>query len=277
MSFKIECECPICERNEKKELRSFAIGYIEEGKDILSMTCNSGHTFEAILAVPKFAFMYENGLTAFNAGFYFEAFSCFYSSLELFRIDFIKAYFIEINSHEPNLVEEQLKYIKYSERIYGIYMMCYGLYFKDRADAKDRKNPNKKYIDDDDKKLRNNVYHAGKIITRQECADIGYRIYDYIRTIYQDFKEIPSSPESDHAFLFPAIMNFNANKARILQEQYPSALVISSDIYTSLSLNTDFSDDNLPSFDDLLAINNRLNKRKDITELIVNSEYFREQ
>jgi hypothetical protein len=70
---------------------------------------------------------------------------------------------------------------------------------------------------------------------------------------------------------------FNASKVRLLQEKYPSALVISSDVYTSLSLNTDFSDDNLPSFDDLLAINNRLNKRKDITELIVNSEYFREQ
>jgi hypothetical protein len=42
-----------------------------------------------------------------------------------------------------------------------------------QLDVKDKKNSNKKYIDDDDKKLRNNVYHAGKIITKKECADMG--------------------------------------------------------------------------------------------------------
>lgn len=249
MSFKVTHVCPNC---RKSEVITFAVGELNEDREIIEMRCINGHIFQASLGVPKFAFMYENGLSAFRDGFFFEAFSCFYSALELFRIDFIKTYFCEIESHDINQVEDQLKYIKLSERIYGIYSMCYGLYFDDKADKIDKKNPKKKIISAEDKKLRNDVIHAGKIITENECRDLGYKIYEYIRTIYQTFV----APEFENDDIpAPAMMFFNSKKAFKLKEVVPSLTVIANDGNTSMQLNTIIDLDDLPSFDDLLIYN----------------------
>ncbi|TLQ15695.1 hypothetical protein [Pseudolactococcus raffinolactis] len=282
MSFKINCICNICESIPENTQISFAIGYVENLESEVKMKCSNGHVFTALLQVPKFAFMFENGLTAFNKGFYIEAFSCFYSAIELFRIDFSSAYFHSYESKSVNELKKHFKSIKISERIYGIYKLALGLYSGDSADKefttiKIKGNKNKNITE-----LRNLVVHAGHIPSKNEVEQVGYSIYKYIIKIYQTFNI--KEHDADDPFPWPAIMQYYFDSIveycqenildyqDISQNKDSRYTIIASDTYTGLKLNTVLEISNLPTFKDLLEINKGHNINKDVTEKIVNKE-----
>jgi len=275
MSLKIEHACPICDQNDNLQIRSFSIGYLEDNTDTLTMQCNNGHTFEAVLGIPKFAFMFENGLTAYNSEFYFEAFSCFYSALELFRVDFIKAFYSEIHGYSSFMIDEQLSYIKLSERIYGIYMLCFSLYFNEKADKKSSSIVGNVALPDKAKTLRNSVVHAGKIISKEECRELGSTLYNYIRTIYQKF-ELPSSHDESLTSPYPAIYSYYAKKSAQIKSDGSEIVIISSDTLTSIELTSVLDLENLPKFEELLKKNANRNINKDGAEYIVKSITFKQ-
>ena len=283
MSFKIDHICNICESKPENTQRSFAIGYIENLDSQVKMNCSDGHEFTALLEIPKFAFMFENGLTAFNNGFYIEAFSCFYSAIELFRVDFSLAYFHSYEGKSVNELKKHFEAIKISERIYGVYKLALGLYSGDSADKefttiKIKVDNKKKEITE----LRNLVVHAGHIPSKNEVEQVGYSIYKYIINIYQTFN-IKEHDANDSLPWF-AIMQYYSNSTveycrdnkinykAVYQNQDLNYTIISSDIHTSLSLNSGLNISKLPTFEDLLEKNQKHNINKDITEKIVNEE-----
>ena len=201
MSFKIDHICNICESKPENTQRSFAIGYVENLDSQVKMKCSDGHEFTALLEIPKFAFMFENGLTAFNNGFYIEAFSCFYSAIELFRVDFSLAYFHSYEGKSVNELKKHFEAIKNSERIYGIYKLALGLYSGDSADKefttiKIKVDKNKKITE-----LRNLVVHAGHIPSKNEVEQVGYSIYKYIIKIEKNNKIEQKNPMDYIQFL----------------------------------------------------------------------------
>lgn len=283
MSFKIDHICNICESKPENTQRSFAIGYVENLDSQVKMKCSNGHEFTALLEVPKFAFMFENGLTAFNNGFYIEAFSCFYSAIELFRIDFSLAYFHSYEGKKAMVLQKHFKSIKYSERLYGIYQLALGLYSNKFAD-KDFRNIQIKgeHSNKNITELRNLVVHTGYIPSKNEVEQVGYSIYKYIVTIYQTFN-IKEHDDNDPLpwfaimqYYFDSIVEYcrdnKINYKAVYQNQDLNYTIISSDIYTSLSLNSGLNISKLPTFEDLLEKNKKHNINKDITEKIVNEE-----
>lgn len=287
MSFKIYCNCNHCEQASEGVV-SYAIGYIGNTEPEVKMECSKGHNFTALNHIPKFAIMFENGLTAFNNGFYIEAFSCFYSAIELFRIDFSRAYFHSYEGKSVNELKKHFKSIKNSERIYGIYKLALGLYSGDSADKEFTtikiKGDNKT---NDITKLRNLVVHAGHIPSKIEVEQVGYSIYKYIINIYQTFN-IKEHDANDSLPWF-AIMQYyfdstieycrdnKINYKAVYQNQDLNYTIISSDIHTSLSLNSGLNISKLPTFEDLLEKNKKHNINKDITEKIVNEEIIRKK
>lgn len=279
MSFKINYSCHICESIPENTQRSFAIGYVENLDSQVKMKCNNGHEFTALLQVPKFAFMFENGLTAFNNGFYIEAFSCFYSAIELFRIDFSLAYFHSYEGKSVNELKNLFNKLKRSEQYKGVYEITYGLYYE-KSRYKDRVNTEK--IANNLVNLRNEVVHSGHIPSKEEAENLGYSIYKSIITTYQTFN-IKGHPDTD-PFPWPAIMQYYSDSIveycqenildyqDISQNKDSRYTIIASDTYTGLKLNTGLEISNLPTFKDLLEINKGHNINKDVTEKIVNKE-----
>lgn len=282
MSFKIYCNCNHCEQASEGVV-SYAIGYIGNTEPEVKMECSKGHNFTALNHIPKFAIMFENGLTAFNNGFYIEAFSCFYSAIELFRVDFSLAYFHSYEGKKVMDLKKHFKSIKNSERIYGIYKLALGLYSGDSADKEFTTIKIKGDNETNDiTKLRNLVVHAGHIPSKIEVEQVGYSIYNYIINIYQTFN-IKEHDANDSLPWF-AIMKYYSdstieycrdnkiNYKAVYQNQDLNYTIISSDIHTSLSLNSGLNISKLPTFEDLLEKNKKHNINKDITEKIVNEE-----
>ncbi|WP_312185169.1 hypothetical protein [Pseudolactococcus raffinolactis] len=280
MSFKIYCNCNHCEQ-ASEGIVSYAIGYIGNTEPEVKMECSKGHNFTALNHIPKFAIMFENGLTAFNNGFYIEAFSCFYSAIELFRKDFSLAYFHSYEGKKVIDLQKHFKVIKNSERIYGIYQLALGLY---NGDSVDKEFKNIKIKDDKQKNdiiaLRNLVVHAGYIPSKTEVEQVGYYIYKYIVTKYQTFNI--KEHDSNDPFPWFAIMQYyfdfsaehceenGENFKDIALNKESDYTIILSDTYTSLQLNSVTDIKNLPTFNDLLTLNKGHNINKDGIEKIVN-------
>lgn len=263
MSLLIETSCPTCDQKES-DVRNFAIGYITN-EDVIAMKCNNGHEFNMVTTAPKFANMYENGLTAFNNDNMFEAFSCFYSSYELFKISFIKAYLFIIEGKTLEETDSFLKNLKFSERISGAFSLIYFSFFNEILKPKTTKNKSTE-LRSEDITLRNNIVHSGTIPTKKEIEELGYNIYRFIRINYQLFSN------STDEFPFPVIMQYDFKKMQHLKEKYPTYHVDNHD-GTSLELTSQLDLKNLPTFEELLEKNKRNEINKSGAKFFVDNEF----
>lgn len=246
----------------------------------LDMKCTNGHKLEMYLSIPKFALLFENGLSAFNDSYYFEAFTCFYSALESFREEFVAAHsYFELNKS----IEESVKFahsLAYSERIIGAFNLAYYSYFNEIVPKSGAK-----YLSTNDVTLRNGIFHAGKIPTSSEVFKIGERIYKFISLTYLTYVI-----KSERAvFPMPRIARFEAQK----QNQWAQSVTSSEEEYrsiyglghpkygiynmiTGIPLNTHWNNEvaesDIPNFNDALKQNRKYTKdtffiHKDHTDL----------
>jgi len=174
MPINLKTTCQQCHSDEVEIL--LTVGQLEND-EVFSSNCKNGHQTINFISVPRFSIFYDKGIQAYKAGNLFEAFSCFYTSLELFRIDFSKTYLTINCEMDLKDVDSLFKQHKFSERIYGIYASSYFSLVKELVDSKS-----------DDFKIstnlvtmRNNFVHAGYIPTEEDVEKVGYDIYRHIQ------------------------------------------------------------------------------------------------
>ncbi|MEG2504761.1 MAG: hypothetical protein RSB44_08770 [Carnobacterium sp.] len=258
----IHLSTPFCPRCLHENRRSILSGDAFDSIT-LEMECTNGHKLEMFLAIPKFALLFENGLSAYNDSYYFEAFTCFYSALESFREEFVAVHsYYELEKS----VEESAKFAKslfYSERIIGAFDLAYYSYFNEIVPKSGAM-----YLSSNDVTLRNAIFHAGKIPTPSEVFKVGERIYKFISLTYLTYVEKSKQAK----FPMPRIGSFEtqrqyqwAQKVTHSEEEYRSIYRLEHPKYgiysmvTSIPLNTHWDDhvaeSDIPSFIDALKQN----------------------
>lgn len=249
--------CPHCINNSSSPAILKGRAY---DSNMIDMTCSNGHTIKMLLSVPRYVLLFENGLTAFNNEFYFEAFTCFYSSLESFRKIFVETY----THFELGLSVEDaeifVKNLYLSERILGAFELSYAAIFKEILPKRGNN-----ILKDDDISLRNKVFHSGKIPTEKEVNRIGDRIYKFIEVSYRNY-----CFEDGHPKIFTFNNNLN-NKILIENNVDLDKMFFSNNYEYGLYQMQDsigyhcytkdkISSDDIPQFKSILETNSNLAK-----------------
>ncbi|MBC1306947.1 hypothetical protein [Listeria booriae] len=230
-------------------------------EDEFILKCPKGHSIETFISVSKFALLFENGLSAYNQGFYTEAFSSFYTALENFRLTFAKSFMVQDNKMDNALVNQIFKTNKNSLIIYGAFVSAYSIFFKEAPDTK----TSKIRIDPQFIKIRNDVFHNGYIPTTDEVAELGHNVYSYIKRIHSAYATYNFSESEGKQIPFPKILEYQFSSEVYWLEQRgithndihmgTNYEIISSDL-SSMSLNSIvLEEQELESFSKLLERN----------------------
>lgn len=196
MSIKLSTPfCPQCRLNDHYRSSMRGSAYDEETVD---MVCSQGHNLKMVINVPKYVLLFENGLKAYNDEYYFEAFTCFYASLESFRVEFTKNFLNDKYNFSCQESNEFIHNLHLSERIFGAFALAYQVIFEKSAPRKGATD-----FKSDDVKLRNDVFHAGRIPTKEEVFNMGEKIYSFISLSYLNYKD---------EFFFPKIFTYNQTR-----------------------------------------------------------------
>lgn len=182
MSIKLSTpSCPQCRLNDHHLSSMRGSAYDAETVD---MVCSQGHNLKMVINVPRYILLFENGLKAYNDEYYFEAFTCFYASLESFRVEFTKTFMNEKYHFTLQESNDFIKVLHRSERIFGAFALAYRVVFDKPAP----KNGAIGFVVRD-VELRNDVFHAGKIPSKDEVFNMGEKIYKFITLSYLNYKD----------------------------------------------------------------------------------------
>ena len=252
MDFKIDYSCPQCH-----ESISLAQGYLENDETV-TLVCKNGHETQAFMVVPRFSLYFDKGVQALKHGYYLEGYSWIYTSLEVFRKDFVKAYMCVINNIPIKMIDKTFDgRFKSSENIYGAYAFAFLSYFGYCPDVKEAPFP---IISDKEINRRNSMYHSGKMPTKDEIMKDCYSIYLHMLYGYQNF--LDNNTVGDPTFAITEYYGrryfFWASENAISNEQIQERKIVllNSDLGV-FSSNSSFKVgkgelDNYPTFDDLL-------------------------
>ncbi|WP_142963165.1 MULTISPECIES: hypothetical protein [Bacteria] len=247
MDFKIDYSCPQCH-----ESISLAQGYLENDETV-ALVCKNGHETQAFMVVPRFSLYFDKGVQALKQGYYLEGYSWTYTSLEVFRKDFVKAYMSVINNIPIKIIDKTFDgRFKSSENIYGAYAFAFLSYFGYCPDVKEAPFP---IISGKEINRRNSMYHSGKMLTKDEIMEDCYSIYLHMLYGYQNFLDNDNFAIMDY---YARRYSYWAGEKAISDEkmQERKIVLLNSDLgvfSSNLSFNIGKGElDNYPTLDDLL-------------------------
>lgn len=166
---KITYLCNKCRLEERQD--DFTSIEIDEdfftGKEIV---CKNGHKTFVISETPRFPYLIQDGIEAYNSGFYIESFHALYSGFEAYKKEFTAAYFFK-EFNDVKKTKEVLKKIDRSERLEGAFLVA----FTELSGGKSPLSLSRTSIE-----LRNNIVHKGMIPSSTDCENIGNSIFKII-------------------------------------------------------------------------------------------------
>jgi hypothetical protein len=162
---------------------------------VYEITCKRGHVTKVIIGNPKFDLLFQSGIEALKDGYYREAVTSFYVSLERFyefaiRV-LLKPQIEEIGNQSFNDFWKGIS--KQSERQLGAFYMLYLTRFNKCPTFFNHaflKNTAVKLVDfqNDPVHFRNQIVHAGYIPTHDEARNYGEGVNLYIRSFIRELK-----------------------------------------------------------------------------------------
>lgn len=228
-------------------------GFLNNAETV-ELKCANGHLYTAFLTAPKFVLYFEKGVEALSRNYYYEGYSWIYTSLELFRKDFVKAHLSIINDVPIDLIDQTFdKQFKKSENIYGAYAFAYLSYFNKTVDSTESPYPIRS---NKEVQRRNNMFHAGKLPSVDDIKKDCFRIYQHMFHTYQKYVD---SPDNNPASIFMLYYGnrYTSWRSSIKME---NKNVINKDItlfnfdLNTFQYGTVFPDDQIPysSFNELI-------------------------
>lgn len=180
---------------------------IFEGKNV---TCQNGHDFFLYFDTPKYAFLFQQALEAYQAGYYFETFHTLYSGFEFYKKEFVEVVLFEqLKSIET--VMEYTKTMNRSEQIEGAFKVSYIHKFTEAYPSLPRNLT----------EIRNKVVHSGRIPDSGDCEKLGNKIFKIVvetnRKFHDEFETIKDDRNYD--FAFRGILAYNFAKATAATKQ----------------------------------------------------------
>ena len=221
MDFEIKYLCPKC-----REMITSATGYLDN-KEIINLSCPNDHEFTAFIAIPRFVLYFNKGIDALAEHYYYEGYSWIYTSLEVFRKDFVKAYLNIVNGKSIKSIDNTFdKRFKRSENIYGAYAFAYLSYFDISPDTNDSPYP---IIANEEIKRRNEMFHEGKMPSLENIMEDFFRIYQHMFYGYQSFKSVSETSS------VPTILEYYGNRYLNWRASHPVDAKIMSDDFVLLN------------------------------------------
>lgn len=142
---------------------------------IVDIKCPMGHSYKARINDKKFELFLQSGAVAFINEYYHEALFNFIVARERF-FEFCIRFFCKKLDIKIDVVEKNFKHIENSsERQIGAFLFLYLLHFK-------KSYPFKM---DDVAKVRNGLFHKGKIYSPKEVKETCKLIYDEIYEVVE--------------------------------------------------------------------------------------------
>jgi hypothetical protein len=171
-------ECVKCLLDGFKKQNKMITSYISANTlnddGYFEFICPNNHHNRILLRAPKFEILFMIGENAILDGYFREAVSTFYTSLERAYEEYIKFTYY-MNNVSQEAIDESWKCLtKQSERQFGAFVSLWVL--------KNSISPlllSNKYV-----KLRNDVIHHGYIPSKDEAINFGNEVIDIIEPIY---------------------------------------------------------------------------------------------
>ena len=201
MDVKINHVCKKClSENLQNNLMTIEIDEdFFSGKEV---TCQNEHNTFVISETPRFPYLIQNGVEAFNSGFYIEAFHAVYSGFEAYKKEFTAAYFFK-EFNDINKTEDVMKKLDRSERLEGAFLVG----FTNLSGGEIPLSLTRSSVE-----LRNNVVHKGMIPNSRDCEKIGNSIFKIIATSNRLLNDRQDSGQD----MFPLLLIYEFELARYL-------------------------------------------------------------
>lgn len=166
---KIKVTCKDC--NEKVSIE------IDDEKRFVNYLCSAGHRNLLVVQSHISEILFDRACIFYQKGHYREAIFNFYGALEKYRELYIKFLLLHHNSSHENITNLWKEIKSSSERQYGAYCLMQSIV----------ENTINISIDQNIRKIRNDVIHAGKLPTENESYRFGESVFTLI--------------QKDHSFL----------------------------------------------------------------------------
>lgn len=223
---KLKTSCAIC-LSKKSTPEWMSVDLSDPG--YLVLECPDNHISISLLPVHKFALLFDLASMGFLDGYYREAVSGFYVSIERF-LEFYSHVVLMHRGMSHEDIKQGWKLLKtQSERQLGAFLTLY---------MAEQKTPCK-YLSRDMIELRNNVVHKGYFPTKQEAYKFGKTIFEFIferivelRNGYsKEISDLTASILSDQKDA--ALLKYGEKNIKILVQGLPTILnrfIIEEDI-----------------------------------------------
>lgn len=172
------------------------------GKEV---ECQHGHTTYVISETPRFPYLIQDGIEAYNSGFYIEAFHALYSGFEAYKKEFAAAFFFK-KFNDVKKTKEVMKKIDRSERLEGAFLVA----FTELSGGKSPLSLSRDIVE-----LRNNIVHKGMIPSSSDCEKIGNSIFKIIASSNKLFNNRQDSNQD----MFQLLLIYEFELARYTLEE----------------------------------------------------------
>lgn len=148
---------------------------------LYKVTCKNGHKGDHLFLNFKFDLLFDSALNALNDGYYREAVSSFYASLENFYIEFTTLLIIEadIKIDTDHYNETFKKHIGFSERKIGAFYLLYLILMNEVPTP----------FSTELVSFRNKVIHGTKYPTKDETLNFGHKVRDHIFSVWRNLAD----------------------------------------------------------------------------------------
>lgn len=186
-------------------------------------TCSQGHNNEFFLAVPKYALLFDMGMSAYLDGYYREATLDFAASIERFH-EFCIYLMLwnEKSFHSDDLTRLWNQMKKQSERQYGAFV---ALYYH-------RTSRLPQMLSNSLVSFRNDVTHKGAFPSKEKTFWYAQQVADYIK---ENINSISSFYGFDVQGQYPALKEASERGGNIKSHMFPT-------IITQYSYGNSFED-----------------------------------
>ncbi|MBO0476894.1 hypothetical protein DOK76_07415 [Vagococcus sp. DIV0080] len=181
MDFNIRANCEQCSQGTFMSAQGFL-----DNSDTINLKCPNGHETTAFNAAPRYALYFDKGISSFIDENYYEAFGWIYTSLEIFRKEFVKTVLNINHDIKPSILDNTYdKVFKSSERIYGAYSAAFLMIFGKNPEDKTFPYP----LPQEVASHRNKLFHAGELQEVESIKIDCYKIYSHMRYVYGKFSK----------------------------------------------------------------------------------------
>ena len=165
-------------------------------------TCRKGHKNKFFLAVPRYAILFDMGISAYLDGYYREAALDFAACYERFHEYCIYLLLWDGNLHQGDDLEKLWKRMaQQSERQVGAFTALYYKHLKELPDP----------LPQNAVEFRNNVTHKGYFPSKEETYNYAFQVAKYVKAI---ISRLTDNYGFDQRGNFPALNELRKNKLR---------------------------------------------------------------